>query len=140
MFSYDTQAHHLSSGITNEQLKCLAAQPMHKVKTYNGYYVNDCKFNTENHNYSKSTVNNEVFIKGSNLSTSEFEYFGKSIKVVKLEYAGWRMKQAVLFKWTWFDLTLRTGIIFTHNISLLMCIRIGHLTNTNHLVLATQAS
>ncbi|XP_039116570.1 uncharacterized protein LOC120252166 [Dioscorea cayenensis subsp. rotundata] len=106
---FDNYAHHPSSGIMNEWLKCLASKPMHKVKTYNGYCVNGYKFHTENRGYSKSTMNSGVCIKGSNLCASELEYFGKLVEVVKLEYEGWPMKEVVLFKCTWFDPTLRIG-------------------------------
>jgi len=53
-----------------KSLSSLSLGPERKVKFYNGYFVNEYVFHTEEYRHGRKTYNNGVRVKGS--TSSEF--------------------------------------------------------------------
>ncbi|XP_050211471.1 uncharacterized protein LOC126661659 [Mercurialis annua] len=106
---FEKYAHKELSNITNPIMQDFAKVPLHKAKCYSGYYVNGYKFHTEEHGSSRLTMNSGVCIRGSNSSTDEFDYYGKLVETLELDYPASPIKKIVLFKCSWFDPTPRLG-------------------------------
>ena len=66
--------------------KILQKALLHIVESYPMYFVNGYKFHTESHGTISSTSNCGVWIKGLNSSDTEIHYYGRLIKVLRLEF------------------------------------------------------
>jgi hypothetical protein len=58
-------------------LSLLSLGPERKVKYYNGYFVNEYVFHTEEYEHGRKTYNNGVCIKGSTSIEFEVDYYGR---------------------------------------------------------------
>jgi hypothetical protein len=87
-------------------LSLLCLGPERKVKCYNGYFVNEYVFHTEEYRNGRRTYNNGVCIKGSTSSEFEFDYYGRLEEVIELQYHS-KQNRVFLFKCYWYDTTDR---------------------------------
>ena len=89
--------------MTNIFVKALAKGPNRTTQSYPTYFVNGYKFHTIGQGTGRATMNNGIFIKGTNYSENASHYYGQLIKILELEYLGYPFKRTVLFKCDWFD-------------------------------------
>ena len=87
--------------VSNKYIRSLAYGPITHVTTYNGYIVNGYKFLTDSYGCDRSTSNSGVYIKGTNYSASENDYYDILKEIVELEYLGEPIKKKVLFNYDW---------------------------------------
>jgi hypothetical protein len=57
-----------------------------KVKCYNWYFFNGYVFHNEEYEPGRKIYNNGVYVKGSNSSEFEVDYYGKLEEVIVLHY------------------------------------------------------
>jgi len=55
-----------------------------KCMCYNGYFVNEYVFHTEEYGQGRKTYNNGVCVKGSTSSELEVDYYGRLEEIVEL--------------------------------------------------------
>lgn len=91
------------NNITNDYIKSLACGPMRCVSTFNGCKINGYRFQTIAYGSERSTSNIGVCIKGETYGEDEYDYYGRLLEVVRLEYSG--SLSTILFKCEWFDPT-----------------------------------
>jgi len=77
-----------------------------KVKCYNGYFVNEYVFHTEEYGHRRKTYNNDVCIKGSTFSEFEVDYYSRLEEVIELQYHS-EQNRVFFFKCYWYDTTDR---------------------------------
>jgi hypothetical protein len=87
-------------------LSLLRLGPERKFKCYNGYFVNEYVFHTEEYEHGRKTYNCGVCIKGSTSSEFEVDYYGRLEEVIKLQYHS-EHNRVFLFKCYWYDTTDR---------------------------------
>ncbi|XP_073310221.1 uncharacterized protein [Primulina huaijiensis] len=90
-------------------IKQVAAGPFQKVNTYRGYNVNGFNFHTVNDTTYKATNNSGIQVSGQYKRGECTEYYGQVQEVIEVEYSGLPLKQAILFKCSWFDINPRSG-------------------------------
>ncbi|XP_073275513.1 uncharacterized protein [Primulina huaijiensis] len=90
-------------------IKQVAAGPFQKVNTYRGYNVNGFNFHTVNDTTYKATNNSGIQVSGQYKRGECTEYYGQVQEVIEVEYSGLPLKQAILFKFSWFDINPRSG-------------------------------
>jgi hypothetical protein len=89
-----------------KSLSSLSLGPERKVKCYNGYFVNEYVFHTEEYGHGRKTYNSGVCVKGSTSSKLEVDYYGRLEDVVELQYHSEKNK-VFLFKCYWYNTTDR---------------------------------
>ena len=104
------------------------------------YFVNGYKFHTKSHGSIRSTLNCGVYIKDSNSSNTEIQYYGCLIEVLRLEYSGLPIKRIVLFKCEWFDPTINSGMKVHKQYSLIDVNLKQRLNKYEHFILVLQAA
>ncbi|KAL6542379.1 hypothetical protein OROMI_023981 [Orobanche minor] len=95
------------NNVTNECIKSLAMGPFRLVTTYPAYMVGGYRFHTLGHGTNRATINSGVCIKGTNYNANEYDYYGRLLEVLVLEYSGLPLRTTVLFNVEWFDPTPR---------------------------------
>ncbi|KAL6561202.1 hypothetical protein OROMI_016803 [Orobanche minor] len=95
------------NNVTNECIKSLAMGPFRLVTMYPAYMVGGYRFHTLGHGTNRATINSGVCIKGTNYNANEYDYYGRLLEVLVLEYSGLPLRTTVLFNVEWFDLTPR---------------------------------
>ncbi|KAL6548832.1 hypothetical protein OROHE_008677 [Orobanche hederae] len=95
------------NNVTNECIKSLAMGPFRLVTMYPAYMVGGYRFHTLGHGTNRATINSGVCIKGTNYNANEYDYYGRLLEVLVLEYSGLPLRTTVLFNVEWFDPTLR---------------------------------
>ncbi|KAL6572933.1 hypothetical protein OROHE_002409 [Orobanche hederae] len=95
------------NNVTNECIKSLAMGPFRLVTMYPAYMVSGYRFHTLGHGTNRATINSGVCIKGTNYNANEYDYYGRLLEVLVLEYSGLPLRTTVLFNVEWFDPTLR---------------------------------
>ncbi|KAL6533793.1 hypothetical protein OROHE_013626 [Orobanche hederae] len=93
--------------VTNECIKSLAMGPFRLVTMYPAYMVGGYRFHTLGHGTNRATINSGVCIKGTNYNANEYDYYGRLLEVLVLEYSGLPLRTTVLFNVEWFDPTPR---------------------------------
>jgi hypothetical protein len=89
-----------------KSLSSLSLGPGRKCKCYNGHFVNEYVFHTEEYEYGRKTYNNGVCVKGSTNSELEVDYYSRLEEVVELQYHN-EQNIVFLFKCYWHDTTDR---------------------------------
>ncbi|KAL6585933.1 hypothetical protein OROMI_002577 [Orobanche minor] len=95
------------NNVTNECIKSLAMGPFRLVTMYPAYMVGGYRFRTLGHGTNRATINSGVCIKGTNYNANEYDYYGRLLEVLVLEYSGLPLRTTVLFNVEWFDPTPR---------------------------------
>ncbi|KAL6565556.1 hypothetical protein OROHE_004611 [Orobanche hederae] len=95
------------NNMTNECIKSLAMGPFRLVTMYPAYMVGGYRFHTLGHGTNRATINSGVCIKGTNYNANEYDYYGRLLEVLVLEYSGLPLRTTVLFNVEWFDPTPR---------------------------------
>ncbi|KAL6526155.1 hypothetical protein OROMI_029795 [Orobanche minor] len=95
------------NNVTNECIKSLAMGPFRLVTMYPAYMVGGYRFHTLGQGTNRATINSGVCIKGTNYNANEYDYYGRLLEVLVLEYSGLPLRTIVLFNVEWFDPTLR---------------------------------
>ena len=65
-----------------KSLSLLSLGPKRKCKCYNGYFVNEYVFHTEEYGQERRTYNSGVCVKVSTSSELEVDYYGRLEEVV----------------------------------------------------------
>lgn len=83
----------------------MARGPKLRVHLFNGYFVNEYKFHTQNLGFGKSSMNSGVCIRGSCYNDFGRDYYGMLDEIMELEYESENNKgdTLVLFKYEWYD-------------------------------------
>jgi len=76
-----------------------------KVKCYNGYFINENVFHTEEYGHGRKIYNNGVCVKGSS-NELEIDYYGRLEEVIELQCYS-EQNRVFLFKCYWYDTTDR---------------------------------
>ncbi|MQL84608.1 hypothetical protein Taro_017130 [Colocasia esculenta] len=69
--------------ITDSRVQEISYGPSKIVRVYPGYIVNRYRFHTRD-GQNKSTINNNVYVKGSAYNENEVEYYGILEEVIEL--------------------------------------------------------
>lgn len=88
--------------MNDELIKSLAWGPNAEVLVWPIYKVNGFKFRILQRD-GKSRMNSGVWVKGSNYSNDESDFYGILEEIIQLGYMGTPAKKIVLFKCSWFD-------------------------------------
>ena len=89
-----------------KSLSSLSLGPERKVKCYDGYFVNEYVFHTEEYWQGRKTYNSGVCVNGSTSSELEVDYYSRLEEVVEIQYHS-EQNIVFLFNCYWYDMTDR---------------------------------
>ncbi|MQM11478.1 hypothetical protein Taro_044385 [Colocasia esculenta] len=90
--------------ITDSRVQEISYGPSKIVRVYPGYIVDGYRFHTRDYGQNKSTMNNNVCVKGSAYNENEVDYYGILEEVIELQFLG-QGNNGFLVKCHWFDPT-----------------------------------
>ncbi|XP_057781987.1 uncharacterized protein LOC131000215 isoform X1 [Salvia miltiorrhiza] len=129
-----------TNGLVNSFLHHLSLGPLHRVTTYQGFFVNGFKFHTVSYGSKKSTDNSGLCVKGSVLNGVQLDFYGRLLEVVVLEYPGLPIKTTTLFKCEWFDPQTPTGTDIDRDFNLVSVHKNRRYSKYEPFILANQAA